>query len=78
MLASPVWASGNIERLKFKDTNTINGALMSELSKVVQVSLLGNDLGLTDAIARTLGPGFTARSTSDLDPQSMAGVAGIL
>jgi DNA-binding NtrC family response regulator len=73
MLASPVWASGNIERLKFKDTNTINGALMSELSKVVQVSLLGNDLGLTDAIARTLGPGFTARRTSDWTPSQWLG-----
>jgi DNA-binding NtrC family response regulator len=41
---------------------------MAELSQQIHVSLLGNDLGLTDAIARTLGPGFLARCTSDWTP----------
>ena len=42
--------------------------MMNELSQQVRVSLLGNDIGLTDAIARTLGPGFVTRCTNDWTP----------
>ena len=35
-------------------------------------ALLGNDHGLTDVIARTLGPGFIASRSNDWNP-SMAG-----
>ena len=42
---------------------------MTELSRQTHVSLLGNDRGLTDAIARTLGPGFIARCSSDWNPR---------
>ena len=41
---------------------------MTELSQQIHVSLLGNDRGLTDAIARTLGPGFIARCSNDWNP----------
>ena len=47
---------------------------MAELSKLIQVTLLGNDLGLSDAIARTLGPGFIARRSSDWTPSQWLGV----
>ncbi|MGD0974567.1 MAG: sigma-54 dependent transcriptional regulator [Candidatus Korobacteraceae bacterium] len=47
---------------------------MAELSKLIHVTLLGNDLGLSDAIARTLGPGFIARRSSDWTPSQWLGV----
>jgi DNA-binding NtrC family response regulator len=47
--------------------------MMAELLKDIHVSLLGNDLGLADAIARTLGPGFIARRTNDWAPSQWLG-----
>ena len=41
---------------------------MSELSKSIRVALLGNDHGLADVIARTLGPDFIASHSSDWNP----------
>ncbi len=47
---------------------------MAELSKVIHVSLLGNDLGLVDVIARTLGSGFVASRSNDWTPSHWQGV----
>jgi len=65
------WGKWNAE---IKDTNIRSGVLMAELSKLIHVTLLGNDLGLSDAIARTLGPGFIARRSSDWTPSQWLGV----